>query len=130
MSTDHNRTTVQSDNPRPAFGAQLGVKAFLVVVSSPQFGLLQVIGAPPVKIGRGKDCQVRLEDPAVSTVHCTVTVDPHRGFLIADSGSTNGTLLNGRRIQGDVELSYGDRINVGSTILRFYMEEVAERPQG
>jgi pSer/pThr/pTyr-binding forkhead associated (FHA) protein len=71
---------------------------------------------------------MRLEDPAVSTVHCTVTADPRRGYVIEDSGSTNGTLLNGRRIQGDVELSYGDRINVGSTIVRFYIEEVPDRP--
>ncbi len=130
MSDGQARTRVQGNEKRPAFGAELGSKAFLVVVSERQFGLLQVIGAPPVKIGRGKDCQLRLEDPAVSTVHCRVYVDPHRGYIMEDSGSTNGTLVNGRRVQGEVELSYGDRINVGSTILRFYMEEVAERPGG
>jgi len=121
-------TLAQNNTARPAFGAQLGSKAFLVVVSSPQFGLLQVVGAPPLKIGRGKECQLRLEDPAVSTVHCTVTVDPRRGWVIEDAGSTNGTQVNGRRIPGELELSYGDRINVGSTIIRFYIEEVPERP--
>ena len=128
MSDQDQRTTIQSSAPRPAFGAQLGTRAFLVVVSSAQFGLLQVIGAPPVRVGRGKECQVRLEDPAVSTVHCSVRVDSRRGYLIQDSDSTNGTLLNGRRIQGEVELSYGDRINVGSTIIRFYLEEVPDKP--
>ena len=126
MSDDQLRTTVQTSAERPASGAQLGTKAFLVVVSSRQFGLLQVIGAPPLKIGRSRECKLRLDDAAVSTVHCTVTQDPRKGWILEDAGSTNGTRLNGRRIEAPVALSYGDRISVGSTILRFYIEEVPE----
>ena len=124
MGSDEDRTTIHGGAPRPAFGASLGTKAFLVVVSSPQFGLLRVLAEGPVLLGRGKECQVRLEDPAVSTLHCRVSPDPRKGFVIEDLGSTNGTLVNGRRIEGPSELSYGDRITIGSTILRFYVEEI------
>jgi pSer/pThr/pTyr-binding forkhead associated (FHA) protein len=128
MSSDPPRTTIQSNSTRPAFGAQLGTKAFLVVVSSMQFGLLCVLGEGAVTIGRGKECQIRLDDPTVSTEHCRVSTHPDKGFVIEDCGSTNGTRVNGRRIERPVELSYGDRIRIGSTIVRFYMEEIPNRP--
>lgn len=130
MSSDENRTTLHGSTPRTAFGANLGTKAFLVVVSSPQFGLLRVLGDETVTLGRGRECTVRFEDPTVSTLHCRVSSDPHKGYVIEDCGSTNGTVVNGRRIEGPSELSYGDRISVGSTILRFYIEEIPDRPTG
>jgi len=128
MNSDQPQTTAQNNSTRPAFGAQLGTKAFLVIVSSRQFGLLRVLGEGAETIGRGEKCQVRLEDPAVSTEHCRVSTHPDKGYVIEDCGSTNGTLVNGRRIEGSVELSYGDRISLGSTIVRFYIEEVPDRP--
>ena len=131
MSHDETRTTLHHGNaPRPAFGANLGTKAFLVIVSSNQFGLLRVLGEEAVTLGRGKECQLHLEDPAVSTLHCRVSTDPDKGYVIEDCGSTNGTLLNGRKIEHPVELSYGDRISIGSTIVRFYIEEVPDSPPG
>jgi len=116
MNSEEPHTIAQGGVARPAFGAQLGAKAFLVVVSSPQFGLLQVLGSEPVTVGRGPGCQVRLDDPTVSSEHCRVSSHPE-----------NGTLLNGRRIDRPAELSYGDRIGIGSTIIRFYREEVPDR---
>ncbi len=129
MSNDGEpRTIAQNSSAKPAFGATLGTKAFLVVVSSPQFGLLRALEKGAVTVGRGRGCQLRLDDPAVSTEHFRVSAPAGKGPVIEDLGSTNGTLLNGRRIEGAVELSYGDRINAGSTILRFYIEEVPDRP--
>ena len=127
MSNEQPHTIAQSGSAKPAFGARLGAKAFLVVVSSPQFGLLKVLGDGPVVLGRGKECQVRLEDPTVSAEHCRVKSLRDRGYVIEDCGSTNGTLVNGRKIEGAAELSYGDRISIGSTIIRFYVEEVPDR---
>ena len=128
MSTNDTRTMVQHNAARPAFGAQLGAKAFVVVVSALQFGLLHVLGEQAATIGRAKECQVRLDDPAVSNLHCKISADAAGGHVIEDCGSTNGTLVNGRHIVVPVALSYGDRISVGSTILRFYMEEIPDRP--
>ena len=122
------RTMVQDGAPRPAFGARLGTRAFLVVVSSRQFGLLRVLGEGTLTLGRGRPCRLRLQDPAVSTEHCRVSTRAGKGPVIEDLGSTNGTLVNGRRIAGPLELSYGDKITIGSTILRFYVEEVPDLP--
>ena len=127
MASDESRTMLQDGVPRPAFGAPLGTRAFVVVVSSPGLGRLQVIGKRAVTLGRGKSCTLRLTDPAVSAVHCRITARKGGGFSLEDSASTNGTMVNGRRIEGQVELTFGDRIRVGSTIVRFYVEELPEK---
>jgi pSer/pThr/pTyr-binding forkhead associated (FHA) protein len=129
MDSDAARTTLQEGVPRPGFGAMLGAKAFVVVVSSRQFGRLRVIGSSAVTVGRGKSCRLRVTDPAVSTVHCRITSRAGRDRILEDCGSTNGTFVNGRRIDAPVELRYGDRIRIGSTIVRFYVEEVPEKPR-
>lgn len=70
---------------------------------------------------------MRLTDPTVSREHCRVSPGSGTGHVIEDCGSTNGTMVNGRRIEGPVDLRYGDRIRIGSTIVRYYVEEVTEK---
>ena len=122
-----NETVLQEGVPKPAFGAQLGTKAFVVVVSSPQVGRLRMIGKSAVTLGHGRSSSLRLTDPTVSTEHCRITTRAGGGCFIEDRGSTNGTLVNGRRIDGPVELRFGDRSRIGSTIIRFYVEELPEK---
>lgn len=50
-------------------------------------------------IGRTPQCDVSLDDPAVSRRHARL-VRTETGLLIGDLGSTNGTYVNGRRVQG------------------------------
>ena len=59
-----------------------------------------------------------LPDANVSRKHTEVH---HRGnaFVIVDLGSTNGTKINGTRIDGERTLADGDIVSVGSTHLRF-----------
>jgi pSer/pThr/pTyr-binding forkhead associated (FHA) protein len=130
MASDEARTVLQDGVPKPGFGAQLGTKAFVVVVSSPGLGNLRVIGKSAVMIGRGKACSLRVTDPTVSLEHCRVQARPGGGFSLEDWASTNGTLVNGRRIEGPVELRFGDRIRIGATIIRFYVEELPEKKPG
>ncbi len=128
MDSNEPRTLFQqAPGGRPAFGAELGARGFVVVVSGRSFGRLRVIGRSAVKLGRGSSCQLRVSDPAVSTVHCRVAGTPGAAHVIEDCGSTNGTFVNGRRIDAPVELRYGDRIRIGSTLLRYYAEEIPER---
>ncbi len=115
-------TTFRTDEPRPGFGAQLGVKALVVVLSPDQLGLARVIDLTSLTIGRGKTCELRILDPQVSSEHCRIAAR-QGGYSIEDSGSTNGTFVNGRRIEGAQSLHYGDRITIGATIIRFYIEE-------
>jgi hypothetical protein len=55
-------------------------------------------------------------DPGVSRLHAVLAAAPDGTWSLLDSGSANGTLLNGRKIaMGDlVTLHEGDRINLGA----------------
>ena len=71
-----------------------------------------------VSVGRLSECTLALNDTNVSRRHCEVRPSA-RGYVVVDLGSTNGTKLNGLRIQGDQVLADGDIVSVGSTHLRF-----------
>jgi hypothetical protein len=68
-------------------------------------------------IGRGAEADLRLADPGVSRRHASLRRDDDR-VVLTDLGSTNGTHVNGRRID-EVVLRDGDEITVGETALRF-----------
>jgi Protein of unknown function (DUF3662)/FHA domain len=66
-------------------------------------------------IGRGTDADIRLPDTGVSRKHLDVVLD--NGVAVAeDLGSTNGTLVNGRRITRQ-PLADGDVIRIGHSVL-------------
>ena len=69
-------------------------------------------------IGRSRDCDIVLEDIAISRRHAEIRPGPD-GWTLADLGSTNGVLLNGRRVRGLQPLHPGDRIELGSTEIVF-----------
>ena len=71
-----------------------------------------------LRIGRAEENDVVLRDDRVSRFHACVELHDGR-VLIRDAGSTNGTVLNNRLLRGYVELRHGDRIAVGSAILKF-----------
>ena len=68
-------------------------------------------------IGRSRECDVRLADSNVSRRHAEVRHEDG-AYWIVDLGSTNGTELNGKRIER-AKLSDGDRIRLGSTDVVF-----------
>ena len=74
-------------------------------------------------LGRQKDCEFAINDKLLSRRHSLITADARGDFFIEDLNSTNGTLLNSRKVQKKSRLQYGDRIVLGTTILRFYLEE-------
>jgi hypothetical protein len=63
-------------------------------------------------IGREQDCHLRPNSDLVSRHHCVFTVDDFT-VRLRDLGSTNGTFVNGERIQGQVVLKPGDHVSVG-----------------
>lgn len=69
-----------------------------------------------VEIGRGDRCAIRLQDTYVSQMHARLY--PKDGaWYVEDLGSTNGTMLNDRRVQAPVEVHAGDVLKVGKTVL-------------
>ena len=69
------------------------------VRKGPDKGLTLELDNEPIRIGSAEGCDVRLSDPAVSGVHLEFSRQP-LGVLLRDLGSTNGTLVDGRRVQG------------------------------
>jgi FHA domain len=68
-------------------------------------------------IGRGGGCAVALTfDTFVSQVHARA-FDRDGTLWVEDAGSTNGTLVNSKRISQPMKLSKGDRVQVGETVL-------------
>jgi pSer/pThr/pTyr-binding forkhead associated (FHA) protein len=70
-----------------------------------------------VVIGRSSDCDVHLDDANVSRRHAEVRRIGD-GYSLVDLGSTNGTEVNGQRIQ-ETALMNGDVISVGTTRITF-----------
>ena len=68
-------------------------------------------------IGRSRECDVQLADTNVSRRHAEVTRDGDE-WWITDLGSTNGTEVNGRRVDS-ARLEDGDVIRIGATGLAF-----------
>jgi pSer/pThr/pTyr-binding forkhead associated (FHA) protein len=64
-------------------------------------------------IGRHPDSNLLIKaDTKVSRRHATI-VRKETSYFIEDNGSSNGTLVNGTKIGGRVELKVGDRIGIG-----------------
>ena len=63
-------------------------------------------------IGRATGADFIVDAALVSRVHCRVTALPSGDLEITDLGSTNGTFVNGERIE-HARVSPGDRIHVG-----------------
>ena len=66
-------------------------------------------------IGRGTEADIRLPDTGVSRKHVDVVLDGGTA-MVEDLGSTNGTLVNGRRVSRHA-LSDGDVIRIGHSVL-------------
>jgi len=101
----------QAARPDPA------ASTALVVVE----GRRMVLGQTGAVIGRSRDCDVVLADTNVSRRHAEIRPAPN-GWTVSDLGSTNGVLLNGRRVNGATPLGAGDRIEMGTSELRFELE--------
>ncbi|MET0152214.1 MAG: ATPase, T2SS/T4P/T4SS family [Candidatus Binatia bacterium] len=63
-------------------------------------------------IGKHADCQVVLADPKVSRRHARVAERGGR-FFVEDLGSTNGTRVAGRAVQGEMPLEEGAELEIG-----------------
>ena len=68
-------------------------------------------------IGRRADCDVILQDDAVSGHHARITWDSD-GWQVEDLGSTNGTYVNARQVSRPTKLKSGDALRIGTATWR------------
>jgi len=67
------------------------------------------------QIGRSPDCDVQIEHPTVSELHCEIVL-AHEEVVVRDCASTNGTFVAGERIQ-EARLSAGQILHLGEVEL-------------
>jgi pSer/pThr/pTyr-binding forkhead associated (FHA) protein len=63
-------------------------------------------------LGRATGADFSVDGALVSRVHCRLTALPEGGLEVRDLDSTNGTFVNGKRVQ-TARLASGDRIQIG-----------------
>lgn len=82
-------------------------------------------GGRRLSVGRVSDNDLALNDASVSKIHAALTMNPQGTLLVADTGSTNGTYINGRRISyGEArQIEDGDVVGFGDVEVRFRKKE-------
>jgi hypothetical protein len=82
-------------------------------------------GGKRLSVGRVSDNELALNDSSVSKIHAALTLNQQGTLLVADTGSTNGTYINGRRISyGEArQIEDGDVVGFGDVEVRFRKSE-------
>ncbi|MCU0621133.1 MAG: FHA domain-containing protein [Gemmatimonadales bacterium] len=104
--------------------------ASLLVRSGTLKGQRLPVRAPVVNLGRADYNDVVLPEPSVSTAHAKL--QRREGvWVVSDLGSTNGTLVDGERVEGEVPLSPGATLKLGEVALLIEpMDAAAPREAG
>ena len=87
----------------------------LVLVNTDGAGAAYPLGSS-LKIGKAPDNDIVIDHPTVSRNHLVVRRQGDQ-FLVQDLGSTNGTFLNGNRLNAVRLVEKGDRLQIGDTVL-------------
>ncbi len=105
-----------------AAAKQMGTGKYeLVVTSGPDEGKRLPIGEKMLMIGRSTRGDLTLSDKTVSNFHLEIE-SGSTGIHVRDMGSTNGTRVDGQKIQSLI-LEIGSEIQIGNTSLKVFIEE-------
>ncbi len=86
--------------------------------TGPTMGQRYTLGEKPVIIGRGEDCDIRIQEHSVSRRHARLEPGAD-GFTVIDLQSTNGTFVNDVQTTEPRVLHDGDYLRIGNCIYRF-----------
>ncbi|MHC4576227.1 MAG: protein kinase domain-containing protein [Planctomycetota bacterium] len=89
---------------------------YVLLVSSGKLRREIAVGEEPVVVGRGPTAKVRLPDDYCSREHGKFT-NRNGELFVEDLGARNGIFVNGERVLLDVQLSDGDEIRMGRTVI-------------
>ncbi|QKE85464.1 FtsK/SpoIIIE domain-containing protein [Arthrobacter sp. NEB 688] len=105
--------------PRPPGPLRAAAPAavLLATVAGPDAGRSVPLRPPGLSIGRSAGADLQLADASLSRVHCRIEADPS-GVRVRDVGSTNGLTVDGRRVEGAVEVDTTSEIGIGASVLR------------
>lgn len=89
---------------------------YLAVVAGERAGLRIELGSKPVVVGRAPPADLVIEDSQISRKHCRVSV-VLGDVYVADLGSSNGTMIDGKRLTQPALLPAGARLQIGGHVL-------------
>ena len=92
-------------------------RPYLVLIEDGNARCSIPVGGRPVLIGRDAACDLTLDDPCVSRRHASVDLDSDQ-VRLTDLDSTNGTYVNGERVQGTLPLKDGSVVKIGRHLTR------------
>jgi diguanylate cyclase (GGDEF)-like protein len=114
------------DEVRSSIARAQRKQAALVVLQGSESDIgTHVVLDKPVTLGRDPTVELPLQDEGISRRHCRVLSDDGK-YVLEDLRSTNGTLLNGDRVAGRALLNAGDRIYLGSCVVKFTDSDAVE----
>ena len=98
--------------------------AQLVMQRGPAVNQIYELTNDRLQIGRSADNDIPINDAEVSRRHALLIQQSDGQYAIEDSGSTNGTFVNGNRCQSLTMLQDGDMVDFGDSIRLQYLEPV------
>ncbi|MEM6732966.1 MAG: GGDEF domain-containing protein [Myxococcota bacterium] len=102
----------------PLSGALDGLTPCLIVLTNPHLGQVVPVTGGPVTIGRGTEAGFTVREASISREHVRLTRLNDGQIELCDLASTNGTFVNGERVQRCI-IQAGDRIQLGrATVLK------------
>lgn len=102
------------------------MKWALVVDRGGHNGKVFPIRISPLRIGRDDDCELRTSNLYVSHRHCELLSEGDK-IILRDCNSTNGTFINGEKVEQQAELHEGDRLSVGP--MSFVVRQTGEEDE-
>lgn len=112
------------DRARPSAGW------YLVAIAGPDTGAWHTVGDRSITVGRGTDNDLVVRDGSLSGRHFLAAL-ADGGIEITDSGSTNGTEIEGQPIDGPTIAGDGSYIHAGSTtfgVVEIGAEDIPNEP--
>jgi predicted Zn finger-like uncharacterized protein len=96
----------------------------LAVILGANAGQIFPVSKPRIVLGRGVNCDIQLQDSEVSRRHAMLEIKGESGTL-TDLGSTNGTFVDGVRVQQRA-IDPHQEFSLGTTTLMFIVTEMGE----
>lgn len=81
-----------------------------------------------ISVGRTKENDIALDDPSVSKFHASVMINSDGHVVVADTGSTNGTFVDGERIAYGKAMTVNRSVKFGTVEVNFTVQQPVAEP--
>lgn len=102
--------------------AEAGVHYLIVQQETIEQPEIYLLDRNSIAIGRDTDNDIILIEPEVSRHHIRLVLSD-RGYAIEDLNTLNGTMVNGKKLQQQQVLVYGDRVRIGTRCRMWYTDD-------